>query len=134
MKSRLYLVMCFLIVGMMAQVSGGEPQKLDEKATPPKVLEKVNPVYPPEAKEKRIQGTVILEAMINEKGEVLEVKAQSGKEKALTDEEEATATADPILVKAAIDAVKQWKYEPYRDASGKALPVRFLVTIRFLLK
>jgi TonB family protein len=115
------------MAGMMAAVRGGDPETLGDKQTPPKLLHKVNPVYPPEAKEQKIQGTVILEALLDEKGDVAEVAVT-------TDKEKVKETPDPRLAKAAIDAVKQWKYEPYRDSSGKAQPVRFSVTINFKLK
>ncbi len=133
MKLRLSLVLCFSIVVMMAEVRGSDPLALGDKQ-PPKVLQQVNPVYPKDAKEQGIQGTVVLEALINEAGDVVEVKVQTDKEKTLTDKEKAPAPPDPMLAKAAIDAVKQWKYEPYRDASGKVQPVRFSVTIRFKLQ
>lgn len=131
MRSKLYLVLCFLIVGLTATVFAGEPQRLGADKPAPKLLEKVNPVYPAEAKEKRIQGPVVLEALINEKGEVVDVKAES--DKAMLEKEKVTEPFDPLLTKAAIDAVKQWKYEPYKDASGKVQPVRFSVVIRFKL-
>jgi len=115
---------------MMTVVRAGDPQSLGDKQ-PPKLLQKVNPVYPVEAQQARIQGSVILEALINEKGDVVEVKAKTEKE---TDKAKVTEPPDPRLVSAAIDAVKQWKYEPYRDASGKVQPVRFSVTINFKLK
>jgi len=126
MKSALYLVLCFSILAIAAEVRGGDPQTVSEKQVP-KVLQKVNPEYPAEAKKQGIQGTVILDAMINEKGEVIEIKPQ-------TDKEKVKEQPDPLLAKAAIDAVKQWKYEPYRDESGKVQPVRFSVTINFRLK
>jgi len=130
MKTRLVLVLCFLIAGLLAQARAGDPQTLVDKK-PPILLQQVNPVYPAEAKEKGIQGKVILDAVINEKGEVTEVKPHTAKDK-----EAATVTEqpDPLLAKAAIDAVKQWKYEPYKDESGKIVSVRFSVTINFKLK
>ncbi len=130
MKSRLVLVLCFLIAGLLAQARAGDPRPLGDKPAP-KLLDKVIPVYPPEAKEKGIQGKVILDAVINEKGEVTEVKPHTATEK-----EAATVAeqSDPLLAKAAIDAVKQWKYEPYKDESGKIVSVRFSVTINFKLK
>lgn len=130
MKTLLCLVLCLSIAAMMTVVRAGDPQSLGDKQ-PPKLLQKVNPVYPVEAQQARIQGSVILEALINEKGDVVEVKAKTEKE---TDKAKVTEPPDPRLVSAAIDAVKQWKYEPYRDASGKVQPVRFSVTINFKLK
>ena len=130
MKSRLVLVMCFLIAGLWAQARAGDPEALGDKLAPTPV-QKVNPVYPPEAREKGIQGSVILDAVINEKGDVIQVELHTDKDK-----EKGTVAEqpDPLLAKAAMDAVKQWKYEPYKDASGKVVSVRFSVTINFKLK
>ncbi|MBZ5504875.1 MAG: energy transducer TonB [Acidobacteriia bacterium] len=57
----------------------------------------VTPQYPHEAREKGIQGDVILGATIDEKGNVAALKLLQG---------------DPILAKAAIEAVKQWNSGP----------------------
>jgi TonB family protein len=58
----------------------------------------VKPTYPPEALTLGLEGSVVLQAVIDEDGRVREVKAISG---------------DPVLVRAAIDAVSQWRYRPY---------------------
>ncbi|MHB8656125.1 MAG: TonB family protein [Terriglobia bacterium] len=62
-----------------------------------KIIKKVAPVYPPLAKQARIQGTVRLEATIGKDGSVMDLKPISG---------------HPLLVKSALDAVKQWIYQP----------------------
>jgi TonB family protein len=62
------------------------------------LLTKVNPVYPPLARQARIEGTVVLKAVISKEGSIEELTLVSG---------------HPMLVQAAIDAVKQWKYKPY---------------------
>lgn len=72
------------------RVSGGVAEK--------NILYKVPPRYPVEAKEKHITGDVILSVTIDHRGNVSELKVISG---------------DPILARAAADAVKQWKYKPY---------------------
>jgi protein TonB len=56
------------------------------------------PHYPRKAQEQGIQGDVILQATIDTKGNLANLKVVQG---------------DPILVKAAVDAVKKWKYRPY---------------------
>jgi bla regulator protein blaR1 len=66
----------------------------DQKLHP---IRQVNPVYPPLAKVAKIGGTVELEILVQKNGEVSDVKAISG---------------HPLLVKAAIDAVRQWKFAP----------------------
>ena len=58
------------------------------------LLQKVAPVYPPLARQARIQGSVILEVVINKSGDVESMQLISG---------------HPLLAPAAIEAVKQWK-------------------------
>jgi protein TonB len=79
------------------------------------LLSQVKPVYPADAKEARIQGVVILEALIGRDGSVNEVKAISG---------------HPMLQQAAIDAVSQWKYKPTL-LNGQPVEVVTTVTVNF---
>ena len=60
-----------------------------------KVVHKVDAVYPEEAKRKGVEGNVILEITINEKGEVADARVKSG---------------DELLSKAALDAMKQFRF------------------------
>lgn len=86
---------------------------------PPRLIKKVNPVYPEEARKERVEGVVILEARTDEEGNVDQVRVLKSN---------ATLLNEP-----AIDAVKQWKYEPfYKD--GKPRPIVFTVTVSFKLK
>ena len=62
-----------------------------------KLINKVQPVYPPLAKQARIQGTVRLQAIIAKDGSVVELQVLSG---------------HPLLQQAALDAVRQWRYQP----------------------
>ncbi len=106
-----------------AMKKGGEGlEKEAVRATgeinPPHLIKRVNPVYPEEARKAGIQGTVILEAMTDEQGNVARVKVLQ---------------SIPQLDQAAIDALKQWKYEPV-IIDGKPKAVVFTVTIRFQLK
>jgi TonB family protein len=59
---------------------------------------RVQPDYPPEARQAGIQGTVVLRAVISKDGSIAGLSLLSG---------------HPLLARAAIDAVKQWKYKPY---------------------
>lgn len=81
------------------------------------LLQKVDPVYPPLAKQARIQGTVILQVVISKSGDVENVQLFSG---------------HPLLASAAIDAVKQWKYKPYL-LNGTPVEVETRVNVNFLL-
>ncbi|HJY87376.1 MAG TPA: TonB family protein [Candidatus Acidoferrales bacterium] len=61
------------------------------------LVNKVQPLYPALAKQARIQGTVRLQAVIAKDGSVVELQVISG---------------HPLLVQAALDAVRQWRYRP----------------------
>ncbi len=88
-------------------------------AVMPKLIHRVQPAYPPEARKARIDGVVILEARIGTDGVVHDLKAFRSEPMGLTD--------------AAIEAVKQWRYEPAKDASGKPVEATMNVTISFML-
>jgi len=81
------------------------------------LVKRVQPKYPEEAREDRIQGTVVLHALISKEGDVIGLWAVSG---------------DPLLVKAAIKVVKQWKYKPYL-LNGQAVEVYTEVLVNFTL-
>lgn len=74
-------------------------------------------IYPKEARDKHIEGSVILKALIDRHGNVKNLTPISG---------------PPMLVPAAIDAVKQWKYKPYK-VDGKPMAVETQVTVNFRL-
>jgi TonB family protein len=92
--------------------------KAEGNITPPKLIKQVDPVYPEEARKKQIEGIVILSARTDEQGNVVGVKV---------------LRSIPELDQAAINAVKQWKYEP-KIIDGKPRALIFTVTVRFRLK
>jgi len=77
----------------------------------------VAPKYPPEAGRARIEGTVVLLAVIGKDGTVQDVRVQSG---------------SSMLAQAAIEAVKQWRYRPYL-LNGEPVEVDSQITINFNL-
>ena len=77
----------------------------------------VAPAYPPEAGRARIEGTVVLLAVIAKDGTVQDVRVESGL---------------PVLAQAAINAVKQWRYKPYL-LNGEPIEVASQITINFTL-
>jgi protein TonB len=81
----------------------------------PKKLKHVNPVYPAIARQARVQGVVVLECTINRQGRVADIKILRG---------------IPLLDAAAIEAVRQWVYEPTL-INGKPVPVIMTVTLNF---
>ncbi len=93
--------------------------KVEEEIKPPKLIKKVEPVYPEAARQARVEGMVVLGVRTDVQGRVSRVLMYSSK--------------DPLLVQPAIDAVKQWVYEPlYVD--GKPVEAVFTVHVRFKLK
>jgi TonB family protein len=81
------------------------------------IMRKVEPVYPPLARAARIQGTVTLRVVINKSGDVENMQLISG---------------HPMLAPAAMDAVRQWKYQPYL-LNGEPVEVETRVTVNFTL-
>ena len=81
------------------------------------LIHDVAPTYPPEAGRARIEGTVVLMAVIGKYGTVRDVRVESGL---------------PLLAQAAIDAVKQWRYRPYL-LNGEPIEVDSQITINFNL-
>jgi periplasmic protein TonB len=77
----------------------------------------VQPKYPQEARDKGIEGDVILQATIDTRGHMANLRLAQG---------------DPILGAAAIDAVKKWRYKPY-ILNGKPVEVETTVKIQFHL-
>lgn len=84
---------------------------------PGSLIRKVQPVYPVLAKSAHIQGTVVLEAVISKAGTIENLQLVSG---------------HPMLVPAAIEAVRQWRYKPY-ILNGDAIEVETQITVNFTL-
>ncbi len=87
-------------------------------AVKPKLIKKVNPAYPQEAREKGLQGVVVVEAVAGKDGKVKDVRPVS--------------SPDTLLTQAALEAVKQWEYDPY-EVDGACKEVLFTVTVAFKL-
>lgn len=78
---------------------------------------KVNPIYPEEALAERRQGRVTLFGVIAENGRLRKLKVVDG---------------DPMLASAAMQAVSQWRYQPYM-LNGKPIPMDTTITLIFKL-
>jgi periplasmic protein TonB len=100
-----------------AAVSEGpkKPVQIGGKVKPPRLLAGPMPVYPVLAKQSHVQGIVVIEAIIDEHGNVIEQRVLSG---------------HPLLVQAAMKAVSERKYEP-TVLDGEATPVDLRVEITF---
>src|SRR5205809_4917042 len=118
--------------GQMGGVIGGiissTPVAVPKVATPQRVrvslgvsqgllIKKVQPAYPPLARQARIQGTVLLQAQISKEGTIEHLTLISG---------------HPMLAPAAIEAVKQWRYKPY-ILNGEPVEVDTQITVNFTL-
>jgi periplasmic protein TonB len=118
--------------GQMGGVIGGiissTPVAVPKVATPQRVrvslgvsqgllIKKVQPAYPPLARQARIQGTVMLQAEISKDGTIENLRLLSG---------------HPMLAPAAIEAVKQWRYKPYM-LNGEPVAVETQVQVNFTL-
>lgn len=85
---------------------------------PPRLISSPAPEYPQLAKAAKISGTVIIDAVIDEKGNVVEAHVISG---------------PGLLIPAALKAITSWRYEPtYLD--GEPIEVRMHVDVNFLLQ
>ncbi len=82
-----------------------------------KLISRVQPVYPPLAIQARIQGNVVLHAVISREGQVSELQVLSG---------------HPLLVNAALDAVRHWRYSPTL-LNGHGVEVETTITVSFVL-
>jgi protein TonB len=81
------------------------------------LIRRVEPTYPPLARQARIQGTVVLVAVISKAGTIDNLRLVSG---------------HPMLVGAALDAVSQWRYRPY-ILNGDVIEVETQITVNFML-
>ena len=81
------------------------------------LIKKVQPVYPRNALTMHVEGAVQLLATVSPAGNITAVKVVSG---------------EPLLTKAAVDAVKQWKYKPYQ-LNGQPVEIQTQVTVDFKL-
>jgi protein TonB len=104
------------------------PKKEEKPATPQRIrvggnvqaanlINQVRPAYPPLAKQARISGTVELSAVIGKDGRVQDLKVVRG---------------HPLLVQAALDAVKQWVYKPTL-LNGEPVEVSTTIDVNFTL-
>ena len=81
------------------------------------LIQKVEPQYPTLARSARVQGDVVLSALIDTNGQITNLQLVSG---------------HPMLVPAAIAAVKQWRYKPYL-LNGQPVEVETTITVIFSL-
>ena len=93
------------------------PVRVGGRVREPKVISRVNPEYPPLARQVHMQGVVVIDAILDEQGNVAEMKVVSG---------------PPLLMQSALDAVRKWKYEP-TYLNDQPVSVQLNVTVTFRL-
>jgi len=114
--------------GVIGGILSSQPIAVPKVATPQRVrvsqgvsngllIRKVQPVYPPLARQARIQGQVVLHAEISKEGTIQNLQLVSG---------------HAMLAPAAIEAVKQWRYKPYL-LNGEPVAVETEVIVNFSL-
>ena len=92
-----------------------EPVAVSEEAERALLVHTVNPVYPPEALAQKLRGPVVLQARVGRDGSVEDLKIVRGYF---------------ILGRAAIAAVKQWRFQPY-SINGHAAATQTVITVNF---
>ena len=81
------------------------------------LIRQIKPTYPPLAKQTHTQGMVVLQAIIARDGTIQQLRVASG---------------HPLLTRAAVEAVQQWRYRPYL-LNGEPVEVETQITINFTL-
>ena len=113
------LLFAFQFTGNVAQADTHTPKKIrvDGKVQRAKLVHEVPATYPPKAKENHIEGVVHLEVTIGTNGDMEELKLISG---------------HPLLAKAALEAVRQWRYQP-TQINGEPVEVVTGIAVVFKL-
>ena len=93
------------------------PLRISEGVAQGFLVHQVKPVYPPLARQARIQGAVLLQAIIGKDGCIENLRLVSG---------------HPMLAPAAIEAVRQWRYRPY-TLNREPVEVQTEITVNFVL-
>ncbi len=93
------------------------PVRVGGRVRPPKALVQTLPVYPVIARQARVQGQVQIDAVLDEQGNVIDMKVVSG---------------PPLLYLAALNALRNWKYEP-TYLNDQPIAVEMIVTVTFQL-
>ena len=130
MTRHITLLVVVLVLGLAPTAFGQDTEKPAAPPTQPitrirlggnvaqaQILRQVQPVYPPVAKAARITGTVVLHAIIGRDGTVQQLQFVSG---------------PPLLMTAAMDAVKQWVFKPTL-LNGNAVEVDTQISVVFTL-
>ncbi len=124
------IIGAILIPGIAGQPPKIDPPQIDRRTTPEKqtvkvsegveqaqLITRIEPQYPVLARQTRTQGTVFLHAIISREGRITSLEVVNG---------------HPLLVRAALDAVRQWRYRPTL-LNGEPVEVETSITVIFRL-
>jgi len=119
-KPQLLAVLACLGLAMLAAAQTEpakqpSPLKVSSRVAQGYRIHTVDPIYPRVARDKGIYGDVVLHATIDTKGKIVSIRPVQG---------------DLILVKAATDAVQQWRYKPF-VFNGQPVEVETTITVQF---
>ncbi len=100
---------------MATMIAAGSPVRVSGEVMAGNAYKKVMPIYPPDAKQAKVQGAVVLHAVITPEGKVVDLSVISGPE---------------ALRQSSLDAVKQWEYKPFL-LNGVPVDVETTVTVTY---
>ena len=92
-----------------------KPTRVPAEAIQKLLVHRVEPAYPPEARERNLQGIIALDIVVGRDGSVRSVRPLNGPD---------------VLAKAAVDALRWWKFDPYR-VKGEPVIVESTVAVEF---
>jgi protein TonB len=102
-------------ISLTKPLSRPQPAYVPAEVIETLITHKVDPIYPDAARQANVQGVVILDAVIGSDGTVVDLHATSGPDE---------------LTSAALDAVKWWRFQPYR-INGQAVEVETRLAVDF---
>jgi TonB family protein len=105
------------VLSSQALVPTLSQQRVSRGVSGGQLIHRVPPVYPTQAKALRIEGKIVLDAVVMEDGTVSSLKVIEGQ---------------PVFIPSAIEAVKQWRYKPF-VLDGKAVKSPMRITVDFKL-
>ena len=104
------------VLSSKALVPALSPQRVSQGISGGQLIRRVPPVYPAQAKSLRMEGKVVLDAMVMEDGSVRDLKVVQG---------------PPVFTASAMEAVKQWRYKPFvLDGKVVKSPMRIMVDFK----
>lgn len=103
----------------VVQARSAEPLRLTEEDTPPRAVVQTSPQFPAEAKAAGIEGTVIVDYVVTDKGEVKDVRAVKGPSE---------------LYEVCVAAVKSWRFLPALNKDGTAIAAHRRARFPFRIK